>query len=233
MPAAIQIAAGGKEHDNRGRGRLEGRPGALVNGALRAYHQERRAVHDQHGEAQQPREQPERVQQREERAGVVDLHRGIEVKGHAEEQVAEGDAEHDGRHRAPDKEPPVPGIAPARIGHLAPIVDPDRPEEEGEQREYQGGVEARESRRVDERPRGEGRARGRDEPHLVALPGRADRVDHDPPLLVGAPDERQQRAYPQVPAVGQGEADEQHPDEQPPDDLERFVVEDHAGAPFS
>jgi hypothetical protein len=155
------------------------------------------------------------------------------VERQAEQEVAESDAEHQRRHRAADEEPPVPGVAPARVVHLAAEVEAHRPEEECEQDEQQRPVESGERRRVDQRPRRKGRAAGGDEPDLVALPRRAHRIDDDAALLVVLAEERQQCAHAHVEAVGHGEADQQHADEQPPDDLERFVVEDHDATPFA
>jgi hypothetical protein len=53
---------------------------------------------------------------------------------------------------------------------------------------------------------------------------RADGVDDDAPLGVALPDEGQQRADAHVVPVHDGEADEQHADEQPPDNFQGFVV---------
>jgi hypothetical protein len=137
----------------------------------------------------------------------------VEVKRHAEEQVAQGDAEYERRHESGDEDAPVPGAAPARVVHLAAIVETHRAEEEREQHEDQRDVEPGECRRVDERPGGERRAAGGDEPHLVSLPRRSDGVEHHAALVVGAADVRQQHARAEVPSVENREADEQDADD--------------------
>src|SRR5262249_58776577 len=89
-------AADGEQDDDGSRGRLESGPGAGVDLALGAYVEVCRAVHDQHGETEQSAKQAERVQQRKKRAGVIDLQGRLEVKGHAEKQIAESNAENYG-----------------------------------------------------------------------------------------------------------------------------------------
>ena len=67
------------------------------------------------------------------------------------------------------------------------------------------------------------------------LPSRrgSDRIEHHAPLGVGAADERQQHADAEIEAVEDREADEQDPDDGPPDHLERRVIEDVDHACFA
>ncbi len=103
------------------------------------------------------------------------------------------------------------------------VVEADRTHEQREQHEQQR-VEARERACIDERPGREACAAERDEPGLVAFPRRADRVDDHAALDVRLTDERQQCADAQIEAVGQREADHQHADQAPPDQLQGFIV---------
>src|SRR5690606_27361067 len=73
----------------------------------------------------------------------------------------------------------------------------------------------------------EGGAAAEDEPDLVALPDRPDRVDENAPLPVVAADEVKQHGDAQIEAVEDGETDEEHAQKAPPDDAQRFVIERH------
>jgi hypothetical protein len=59
---------------------------------------------------------------------------------------------------------------------------------------------------------------------LVAIPVRADGIDHDAPFDVVLADERQQGADAHVVPVHDGEANEQHANQQPPDDFQGWIV---------
>ena len=58
-----------------------------------------------------------------------------------------------------------------------------------------------------------------------------DGVDDDPSFQVLLAEEGQQDAYPHVHPVGDGEADEEDAHQQPPGELECFVVDDHVAIP--
>src|SRR5208282_2133976 len=185
------------------------------------------------GQAYDAREQRKRIQQPEERAGVVHALVGIEMERQALQQITEGDAKDEGRHRTTDAQPPVPDIAPARIVHLASVLDTDRAEEQREERQDQRHVESGKCRRVDERPGRKRPGAGGYEPDLVAFPRRPDGVDHDAALDVAAAVERQERPDPEIEAVEYRKANQQNANEQPPDKLQRRIVEgvDHDAAP--
>ena len=173
-----------------------------------------------------PASEPERIQELEERARIADAQVRVELERNALQQIPERDAEHERRHGAAHEDAPVPRVAPTRILDLASIVEADGAKEQREQREDQRNVKAGERGGVDERPGRERRAARGDEPDLVALPVGPDAVQHDPPLVVGAAHERQQRPDAEIHPVHDGEADEQDPDEGPPDELEGRVVEE-------
>ena len=192
-------------------------------------------MHDQHRQRHNSAEQREGPQQPEELAiegAVVHRHQVLgQVEGHAQQHIAHRHTEEQRRGRAADEERPIPAAAPARALALGTVLEAyraqDQRSEDGEHRE----VEAREADRVERRPSGEDRAAAEDEPDLVALPDGSDGVDHHAALDVGLADERQQRADPHVKAVGEREADQQHPEQRPPDQAENFetdkIMQDH------
>ncbi len=191
-------AGAGERDDEKRSGDTRGDDRPPLHRAFGAQLQIDRPVHRQHRGAHDPGEQTEGIEEIEKRSGVVDAQIGIEVERDAQKQVAESDAEDQRRHGAADEEAPVPRAAPARIGNLAAVVEADRTQKQREQRQDQRHVEAGERRRVDERPRRERRAARGNEPDLVALPVRTDRVEHDATLVIVAPDEGQQRADAEV-----------------------------------
>ena len=147
------------------------------------------------------------------------------MERYALQQSAEGNAEDQRRHHAADEEAPVPGIAPAGIVNLGPVVEADGTEEQREQHQQHRHVEAGKGGGIDHRPGGEdGAARG-DEPDLIAVPVRADGVDGDAAFGVGTGDEGQEAAHPHVHAVGDGKPHEECSDEDPPDELQGFIIE--------
>ena len=182
-------------------------------------------MHDEHRQAHHPGEQGKGVEQAEEAAAVIRAQHVVEGEGHPLQEVSEGHPEHQGRNGAADEQAPVPGIAPARVGHLAAVLEAHRPEEQGEEHKQKRPVKAREGGRVHQGPGGEERSAAGDEPHLVAFPGGADAVDQHAAFVVRFGHERQQRSHSEVEAVHDGKPDEQRSHQQPPDDLEREVVE--------
>jgi hypothetical protein len=149
----------------------------------------------------------------------------VEAEGHALEQIAESHPEDQRRHRPADEEAPVPGAPPGGVVDLAAVIKAHRAEEQRPQHRQHRPVEAREGGGIHQRPgRKDGAAAG-DEPHLVAVPVGADGIDDDPPFGVVLADEGQQRSDAHVVAIHDGEAHQQHPDEQPPDQFERCVIQ--------
>ena len=139
------------------------------------------------------------TQGEDERALVMSAQQFVQAEGHALQQVAEGDAEDQRRNGTAGEQPPVPGITPLRIVELRTVVEAHRPEEQGEQHEQHRHVEAGEGGGVNGGPGGEDGAAGGDQPHLVAVPVRADGVDGNPPLGVGLGDEGQERTHAHCP----------------------------------
>ena len=203
----------------------------LGDRALGAHLQVDRPVHDEHRQAHHAREQGEGVEQPEKAAAVKRAQHVVERKRHPLQQVSEGHPEDQRRHGAADDQAPVPGAAPARVGHLAAVLEAHRPEEQGEEHEQQRPVEAREGGGIDQGPGGkDGPARG-DEPDLVPVPVGAHRVDDDAPLGVVLAQEGEQGADPHIHAVGDGEADKEDAHQHPPGELQDFIVDDHAVSP--
>ena len=100
------------------------------------------AVHDHHRDADNAAEQSERVEQREERAFIVDTHRGVDPEGHALQQVAESDAADDRRDGRAEEEERIPEGAPLGAVNLAAVVEGHRAEDQHEQHDEQRPVEA-------------------------------------------------------------------------------------------
>ena len=135
----------------------------------------------------------------------------------AADDVAERDPEEKCRKHRADNDRAVPVRTPLRTVVLASILEGDTSQDERQEDEEQGEVEAAEHRCVPERECGEGRAACNEQPDLVAVPHRADRVDEDPaPQVVGA-DHRQEHADAEVEAVEDEVADPQDGDEREPD----------------
>ena len=193
------------------------------------------AVEHQHGDRQQPSEQRERMEQADQRAFVERAQIAIEAEGNACQHIADRDAEHQRGHEPAHEQRPVPAAPPCRIGPLGAIFEADRPQDQRRQHKEHGQIEAREADRIDKRPGRKYRAAAENEPNLVALPGRADRVDHHAPLFIGLANERQQRCHAKIEPVGERKADEQHAHQEPPDDAQGFVVDrgNHGGIPYS
>ena len=89
-----------------------------------------------------------------------------------------------------------------------------------EQHEHQREVERREPGGVPDGKAAKIAAPADDEPHLVAVPERPDRVDGDPPLGVGLADEHVQGADAEVEPLEHEEAGPEDGDDDEPDDLQ-------------
>src|SRR6185436_10446793 len=130
------------------------------------------------------------------------------------------------RDEAAGEQRPAPHAAPSRIGPLGAILEADAAKDEGSQYHEHGEVESGETDRIERRPGGKDRATPEDEPDLVALPHRPDRVDGDAAFRVRPGNERQERGDAHVEAVGGGKADQQHAEQYPPDELQGTVVDE-------
>jgi len=186
-------------------------------------------VQHQHRETHHACQQREGLQQIEEAARIGRAHHGIEMIRHAQEEIAEGDAEQQRRHRAGESQCRIPQVPPARIGDLAAEIETHRPQDEREQDQEHGQIQIREGGRIQQRPGCKYRATAEDEPDLVALPYRFDAFEQRAPFLIIAADEAKRRAYAQVEAVHDGKADQERAQQRPPDHSQRLVVR-HAGS---
>ena len=71
------------------------------------------------------------------------------------------------------------------LADLAAVLEGHAPDDEGQEDQHEGQVQGREHGGVPGRERREHAGAGHDQPHLVAVPERADAVDGHPPLEVG------------------------------------------------
>src|SRR5690606_13179187 len=105
-------------------------------------------------------------------------------------------------------------------------LDRDGAADQAEEQHHDREVERREDRRVGLRERREERAAEGDEPHLVAVPQRADAVEREAPLGVAAHEDVDD-PDPEIEAVEDRVAEQQEREEHEPED-----VEVHAQPPF-
>ncbi len=163
-------------------------------------------------QAEDKRQRPEQREKaaREFRAGV---------ERHADDHVAQGDAEEEGRNGAPPDEGRFPELSSGRI--MRPELERDRPQDEGEKDEHQGQVETAEDRRVGHREGGEQGAAPGEEPDFVAVPDRAHGPYERPLLVLVSRQEREKRPDAEVEAVENGIAGKENADEREPDVAEQ------------
>ena len=105
---------------------------------------------------------------------------------------------------------------------LAAELERDATEDRRGQDQEQRQVEAAEQRGVPLEERGERRAAGHDQPDLVAVPHRADRVHHDPAVDLVPAQEGQEDADAEVEALEEEVADPEDADQREP---QRFEVQ--------
>ena len=205
----------GPEGDGRKREPPRRALGAVVQLADRAQRQERRAVEGEEHHYRDPGDDRVRREQIPEGAGVV----AVRVDRHPADEVREADAPDERRAEAPDRVRPRP-VAPARALALRAPLERDDADDEEEEDEQEREVEAREHRRVPGRERRERRAAGDDEPHLVAVPDRADRREHRAALRVVPRHERQQHPDAEVEPLEHEVAGSRGRDQAEPEGLE-------------
>ncbi len=147
------------------------------------------------------------------------------MERHTFKRVADRDPENQRRHCAANKERPVPVPTPRYTLALRPILKSNRTEDQREQHQKHGKVEAGKAQRIKRGPRRKDRPAAQNEPDLIAFPNGTDRVDSDTPLGVGLRHEGQKRANAHVEPVGDGEADEEDTEQPPPDQAQRGIVD--------
>src|SRR5439155_10930067 len=116
----------------------------------------------------------------------------VRVERDAVDQVGETDSPDEGRTRATDGVRPRPERPPACALALSSPFERDDADDQEDEDEEQGDVETGEHRRVPGREGGEGGGAGDDEPHLVSVPDRADRLEHRLPVLLATGEEREE-----------------------------------------
>ena len=114
-------------------------------------------------------------------------------------------------------------VLPAGMVRLLPPFERDHPDDQEREDQQEGEVEAREHRRVPDGEGREGRAAGDDEPDLVAVPHRSDRLEHRLPVGVLPAQHGEQHADPEVEALGHEVRGPEKGEEAEPDDLERHL----------
>jgi hypothetical protein len=144
----------------------------------------------------------------------------VGIERHAVEEVREPDAPDERRTDAADGVRPHPDGAPTRARALRAPLERDHADDQEDEHEQQGDVEAGEHRRVPRREGGEGGASRDDEPDLVAVPDGPDRLEHDSALALVAGQERQQHADAEVEALEQEVPGPEERDDHEPGDLE-------------
>ena len=102
------------------------------------------------------------------------------------------------RRRCRSCSPTARSPASAALVVLLAPLERDHADDQQHEDQQQRDVEAREQRRVPGREGGEGRAGGDHQPHLVAVPDRADRLEHEAALALVAGEHRQQHADAEV-----------------------------------
>src|SRR6516162_5117134 len=124
----------------------------------------------------------------------------VVMERQAKKEIAERHAEKQRRHGTAHGERPVPAVTPAWLRELAAEGEADGAQDERSQYEKHREIEPRKGGRVEERPGREHRTGPQDEPHLVPLPHRLDRLEQRAALIIGAPDEAESRAAPEIEA---------------------------------
>jgi len=183
--------------------------------ALGAQHQETGAVQGEQRQGRQPTEQGVQREQVEE----ATCHVVCRIHLHPAQEVRERNAEQQrGSAGAADDSGVAPPSPTGGLG-LASVLDADPAQDQPDQQQREGEVEAREDTGVPLREGGERRATCHDEPDLVAVPERPDRAQRDLAVRVGTGDRRQQQAHPEVEPFEQEEAGPQDRDECEPECL--------------
>ena len=215
MPAARVGPGHERQHQQAGHRRypLGQPPGpvAHVAGGLQA--QERRAVQQADRHERDSGEHAVRLQQRPERPGV--LVAGVDRQ--PVQQVAEGHAEQQRGQQAAHRQRRIPGAPPARRAPLAAVLERHAAHDQRGQQQDEREVEPGEPGRIPAGERGEDRGSGHDQPDLVAVPQRADRVDRGPPARLVGTDRVVQHADPEVEALQDEEPGPQDRDDDEPE----------------
>ena len=147
----------------------------VVQLALGFHHGVDRAVHHEQRHGGDAQQQRIRVQQAQEGAGEF----AAFVERHAPGDVAHRHADEQARQDAAARKTHVPHLPPPAHRLLAAELDGHRAEDQRHQQQHEREVEPGEHRRIHLRKRGEQRAAAGHQPDFVAVPDRADGVEHE------------------------------------------------------
>jgi len=161
------------------------------------------------------------VEQAEQAPLVAELQIG-EIVAHRNpfEDVAEGDTEEECRQEAGNDDRLVPGSFPAVVVDFTPELEGDAADDEGKEEQDQGRIEVTEHEGIGCRECGKRGAAGREEPDLVAIPDRTDRIDQDTFLRVSPGNETGEETCAENKAVEHEIDSPQYAPENKPGDLE-------------
>ena len=146
--------------------------------------------------------------------------RARRVDRDAPDEVRERDPPEQRGHPARDREQRVPAGSPLCVRALVAVLDRDTADDQPDEDEEEREVERGEHRRVPGREGSERRATRDEEPDLVPVPDRADRVHQRAPLLFGVPDETLEDADPEVESLEHEVADPEDRDQEEPEGLQ-------------
>ena len=237
MSYGPRLASHATQDDGEDRGDEAGldaqRAGVRPDRAVGLERDEEGAVGEEQPDEGEPTDEGHDAQQGEQVAveEVVTLDVRVGPDRGAVDDVRQADAPQQCGEERPGGDGEVPALAP-RVGvDLVAVVQTHAADDEGDEDEGQGEVEAAEKGGVPLREGREHRAARGEDPHLVAVPDRADGVEHDPlaglgvggaggALLVAAAEDGQQHADPEVEAFEGEIADPEDGDEDEPDNLE-------------
>ena len=209
------------ERHQRGRAETEEElAGTHPDRALGLQSQEGRGVHEAETDQRQPTEQ--RVG-REPGEGPADAV-AVGVQRQARSGQSQGSTEPEGdQERSPAQGPVHPPPPPVAVD-LAAVLDGHRPENQPDQDEHEGDVQGREQGGVPVGEGGEEPGGCGDQPHLVAVPHRADGIEHLPALALIAGTGEHEHPHAQVEAVQEDEPGPQHRDGDEPESGKQFHV---------
>jgi hypothetical protein len=144
----------------------------------------------------------------------------VRVERDAPNEVRQRNPPDERRADAPDHVRAEPGRTPAWVVALAPPLERHHAQDQEHEHEQKREIEAREHRPVPGGKRCKGRAGCDDEPDLVPVPDRPDRLEHHMAIPFVPADERQQNPDAEVEALEHEVPDPEEGDYEEPEDLE-------------
>ncbi len=211
-----RLGPGQERHRDHGGGEPEEqaqRPGPVPDLAVGLQGEEHRAV----GEEQQQRGDPAEQGVRVEQGQQVPTYSWSASIGTPRTMLANATPHRSAGHQRADEDRLVPAALPGVVVALGAVLEGHAAHDQRDQDQQQRQVEAGEQGGVPLGEGGEGGAAGDDQPHLVAVPDRADGVDQDAALGRRGRQHRQQHADAEVEALEEEVAGPEHGDEEEPD----------------